>query len=135
MQKVNEILIADRNPHIRDFLRRELLDSGYNVRLAENGKELLNLIYSRIRIDLLVLDPDFPGVDTIDMARKIVDRVPQLPVVLFCIRGTDDISGFSAGKVVLVEKNGQSIEILKEVIQNILTDTCIHAPSSLKLQR
>jgi len=133
MEKVSEILIADRNPHIRRFLRRELADCGYNVRLVENGKDLLKLIYSRIRIDLLVLDPDFPGVDAIDMARKIVDRVPQLPVVLFCIRGDDDISDFNAGNVFLVEKNGQSIEILKAVIQDILTG--IHAPSSLNLHR
>ncbi|MEE4112575.1 MAG: response regulator, partial [Desulfobacteraceae bacterium] len=107
MGKGNKILIADRNPHIRGFLRRELEASGYNVSLVKNGKELLNLIYSRIRIDLLVLDPDFPGVESIEMARKIVSRIPQLPVVLFCIRGNEDISDFHEGNVFLVEKNGQ----------------------------
>jgi CheY-like chemotaxis protein len=121
MEKVNQILIADRNPHIRDFLRRELAACGYHVRLVENGKELLKLIYSRNRIDLLVLDPDFPGVDAIEMARKIVDRIPQLPVVLYCIRESDDIPDFKAGNIFFVEKNGHSIEILKEVIQDILT--------------
>jgi CheY-like chemotaxis protein len=132
MGKSNSILIADRNPHIRDFLKRELVACGYNIRHVQNGKELLKLIYSRSRIDLLVLDPEVPGVEATEMARKIVDRIPQLPVVLFYTRGNDDISDFNAGNVFLVEKNGQSIEILKAVIQEILTDPGIHAPSSLK---
>lgn len=127
MEKTNEILIADRNPHIRGFLRRELAACGYNVRLVENGKELLKLIYSRMRIDLLVLDPDFPGVDVIDMARKIRDRIPQLPVVFYCIRGTDNLTDFNTGNIFHVEKNGQSIEILKETIQRILTGAGIDA--------
>ena len=135
MEKVNEILIADRNPHIRGFLKRELSACGYNVRLAENGKALLRLLYSCIRIDLLVLDPDFPGVDANVLARKIVDRVPQVPVVLYCIRGADDLTDFTAGNVFHVEKNGQSIEILKEVINAILIGSGIHAPFSLKKQR
>ena len=121
MKKTNTILIADRNRHIRGFLRRELAACGYHVRLVENGKELLKMIYSRTRIDLLVLDPDFPGVDAIDMPRKIADRIPQLPVVLYCIRGTDNLSDFDAENVFHVEKNGQSIELLKAAIQNILT--------------
>ena len=123
MQKANTILIADRNPHIRGFLRRELAACGYHVRLVENGKELLKLMYSRTRIDLLVLDPDFPGVDVIDMARKIADRIPQLPVVLYCILGADNTTDFEAENVFQVEKNGQSIETLKATLQSILTDT------------
>ena len=135
MGKNNSILIADRNPHIRDFLRRELEACGYHVRLVKNGKELLKLIYSRSGIDLLVLDPDFPDVETIEMARKIVDRIPQLPVVLFSIGGNDDISAFNAGNIFRVEKNGQSIDILKAVIQDIIEDTGTPAPSPLKLKR
>lgn len=123
MERVNEVLIADRNPHIRAFLKRELSACGYNVRLAENGKALLKLLYGRVRIDLLVLDPDFPGVDANVIARKIVDRVPQLPVVLYCIRGTENITDIVSGNVFHVEKNGNSVEILKEVIQKILSDT------------
>ncbi len=135
MWKNNSILIADRNPHIRDFLRRELTACGYNIRQVQNGKELLKLIYSRNRIDLLVLDPEVPGVEAIELARKIVDRIPQLPVVLFYTRGNDDISEYNAGHVFLVEKNGQSIDTLKAVIQDILIDPGIHEPSSLNPER
>ena len=130
MGKSNKILIADRNPHIRDYLRRELAACGYNVRQVENGKELLKLLYSHTRFDLLVLDPEVPGLEAIEMAHKIVDRIPQLPVVLFYTRGNEDISDYNAGNIFLVEKNGQSIDILKAVIQDILTDPGIHASPS-----
>ena len=131
MWKNNSILIADRNPHIRDFLRRELTACGYNIRQVQNGKELLKLIYSRNRIDLLVLDPEVPGVEAIELARKIVDRIPQLPVVLFYTRGNDDISEYNAGHVFLVEKNGQSIEILKALIRFALRCLMTSGPSSI----
>ena len=137
MESEKTILIAERNPHIRNFLRRELAACGYNVRLAENGKELLKtLMYSRTRIDLLVLDPDFPGVDAIEMARKTVGRIPQLPVVLHCIGGTDNPSDFDAeNSLYYVEKDGQSIETLKAAIQNIFSSTGIDASPSAKRQR
>jgi DNA-binding NtrC family response regulator len=122
MDKPYKILIADRNPHIRKFLRRELDDFGYEVRLIENSKDLLRQVYSRARVDLLIFDPDFPGVDTKDTFRKILDRIPQLPVVLYCVRGTENIDDYCGGSVFLVEKNGNSIEVLKETIQTVLLD-------------
>ena len=35
VQKTSTILIADRNPHVRSFLQREMGREGYRVRLAE----------------------------------------------------------------------------------------------------
>lgn len=121
MDKTYTILIADRNPHIREFLRRELDAFGYQVRLVENGKDLLEQVYSRMRLDLLIFDPDFPGVEPTDTFRKILDRIPQLPVVLYCVRGTENIDAYAGGNVCLVEKNGQSVEVLKATIQSILS--------------
>jgi CheY-like chemotaxis protein len=121
------ILIADRNPHIREFLRRELISLGCTVRLAENGKDLLKQVYSSKRVDLLIFDPDFPGMEPTDSFRKILDRIPQLPVVLYCVRGTDNIEDYAGGNVRLVEKNGQSIEVLKKTIQTILSGVPVHS--------
>jgi CheY-like chemotaxis protein len=135
MGKSNTILIAERNPNIRRFLRRELSACGYRVFNVENTKELLKLIYGRRRIDLLVLDPDFPGMQPIETASKIANRIPQLPVVLFSILGNDDISAFGKGNIFLVEKNGRSIDTLKAVIQDILKANDPSGPASLKRKR
>lgn len=135
MGKGKTIIVADRNPHIRRFLERELSACGYHVRQVENAKDLLKLIYSHHRIDLLVLDPEFPGMEAAETAKKILNRIPQLPVILFSTPGDHDISAFNAGDFFLVEKNGPSIDILKAAIQDILKDTGIHSPSSLKWRR
>lgn len=133
MKKAYVILIADRNPHVREFLRRELDAYGYTVRLVENGKELLNQVYSRMQVDLLIFDPDFPSVEPIDTFQKILNRVPQLPVVLYCVPGTENIVDYAGRNVYLIEKNGQSIEVLKETIQFVLSRTTVN--SSLQRRR
>lgn len=126
MKTTGEILIADRNPHVREYLRRELAAFGYRVRLVENGQTLLKLFNSPIHIDLLVLDPDFPGVDPMDLLQHTADRVPRLPVVLHGIHGSDRISDLEPETVFYVEKNGHSVEILKAVIKKILRGREIH---------
>lgn len=117
METTKTILIADRNPHIRDFLRRELAGCGYRVHSVDNAADLLRLIYSDSGIDLLVLDPDIPCLDAPELANKIIDRIPQLPVVLHSVPGSNAISIFNASHVVFIEKNGGSVELLKRTIQ------------------
>ena len=122
MTDAPEILVADRNPRVRRFLKRELTAAGYHVRLVANGKELLELVYSGLRIDLLVLDPDFPCRDAIALSRRILARIPQLPVILHCVHAYDELHAFAGGHVVHIEKNGGSIEILKATIDRILAE-------------
>ena len=38
------ILIADRNRHVREFLRRELMAEDYCVEVAKDGREVLLMI-------------------------------------------------------------------------------------------
>lgn len=120
MKPGKTILIADRNPHIRKFLRRELCGSGHRVRSVDSARDLLQIIYSDISIDLLVLDPDFPLMDTGELARKIFDRIPPIPVVLHCVQSADELLCFDEDNAVHIEKNGHSVEILKETIHRIL---------------
>ena len=119
-ETANKILIADRNPRIREFLRRELAANGHRVRSVNNARDLLKVIYSDNRIDLLILDPDFPYMDAVELAHKIIDRIPQIPVVLHCIHGAGDLSGFDGANAVHIEKNGHSVEVLKETIRRLL---------------
>jgi CheY-like chemotaxis protein len=117
-----KILVADRNPHIRKFLKRELAAAGYNVWIAENAKELLKHVYGHKQINLLVLDPDFPGIDATDLYQKLAVQLPQLSVVLHGISRTDDHFDGAGNSVLRIEKNGSSVEVLKQTIRDILTD-------------
>lgn len=128
MKTTGEILIADRNPHIREYLRRELAAFGYHVRLVENGQALLRLFNSPVHIDLLVLDPDFPGLEPTDLFQYTNGRFPRLPVVLHGFQGSDRISGVNPGSVYYVEKNGHSVEILKAIINKLLSTSGAPVP-------
>ncbi len=123
MKKAYKILIADRNSHVREFMRREMLAEGYSVQLAENGREVLKWAYNRESADLLILDPDLPDAEESLLLKKLKQRIPYLPVVLHTF-----LSDYlSAAKIInpteFVEKGGSSIEKLKKVVNEILNKT------------
>jgi DNA-binding NtrC family response regulator len=123
MQKEFNLLIVDRNPHIRNFLKREFQSEGYNIQLAKNGRELMDLIYSSAPIDLVIIDPDIPDVSQPKLIKSLEDRVPTLPFVIHSdlfvyLESTSHIS-----KAMFVPKRGSSSEILKYVVWNLLKES------------
>ncbi len=124
MKAEKTILIADRNPHVREFLRRELSVADYHVRLAENGKDLLSVIYEDIGIRLVILDPDFPDTDRQGLLDKLQNRLPLLPVILHTY--ASDCDGLNLAEMfslaVIIEKSGDSVEQLKKAVFDILDE-------------
>lgn len=114
------ILIADRNSHVREFLKREMLEEGYRVRLAENGRDVLKWVYHHEPLDVLILDIDLPDVDELSLSKGLQDRIPALPVVVHTYLSDYDISSTVWNTAVFVEKKGNSVERLKKVIFDIL---------------
>lgn len=115
-----DILIADRNPHVREFLRRELAREGYRVRIARSGKELIQVVYHEEIIGLLILDPDLPDVEISLTMRKLKNRIPFLPVVIHTHASDWEENGYGLRHVVFVEKRGNSVERIKAVALEIL---------------
>jgi DNA-binding response OmpR family regulator len=77
-----KILIADRNRHVREFLRRELTAEGYQVEVARDGRELLSKINGEDPPHLLILDLEIPYLDELQVWEQIKDCHPPLPVVI-----------------------------------------------------
>ena len=119
MQEKFKILIADRNPHVRELLRREMTAEGYLVRLAENGHEVLKWAFKRDRFDLVILDPDLPDADELPILKKLQNRVPVLPVIVHAFLSIYDKPSETDGSF-FVEKRGSSIENLKKAVYSIL---------------
>ncbi len=122
------LLIADRNPHVREFLKRELLVEGYHIRLASTGREILEYM-SGVQPDILILDPDMPDIADISLIERIHRMYPQMPVVVHSLM-TDIVHQLDdAHPIVFVEKQGSSIDHLKQAIKGILD------PSSSKFKK
>ncbi|OPX41416.1 MAG: hypothetical protein B1H13_02235 [Desulfobacteraceae bacterium 4484_190.3] len=120
MREESKILVADRNRHVREFLKRELMSEGYRVRLAKNGKEVMRWIDYHEPFDLLIIDPNLPDEAELKVLEKLMDYVPSIPVVIhsYCL----DYSTRPAisGSTVFVEKSGSSVEVLKKVVIEVL---------------
>jgi DNA-binding NtrC family response regulator len=122
MVKEFTILISDRNRNIREYLKREFEADGFRVRLAKSAREVLEWIYQNIPIDLVILDPELPGVDNIPLLEKISDRVPILPIVVHSFSPDYCNQTNGSASVHFVEKKGSSIEYLKKEIFRLLND-------------
>ncbi|MFO7685865.1 MAG: response regulator [Desulfobacterales bacterium] len=121
MSTLKHILIADRNPHVRKFLKRELEAEGYRVQLAESGVELLKWVFHPHPLDLVILDPDLPDTVAHQLMNKLKNRKPPLPVVIHAFLSDYAAAPDTLDADAFVEKGGNSIESLKKAIRNLKT--------------
>ncbi|MGA8573547.1 MAG: response regulator [Desulfobaccales bacterium] len=114
-----KILIADRNRHIREFLRRELRSDGYRVELAGDGREVLNLLESIEPPHLLILDLEIPYLDELEIWARLHDRQPPLPVVIHTFLPEDPTRSTFPLAAAFLEKKGNT-DHLKAVLAEVL---------------
>jgi DNA-binding NtrC family response regulator len=110
------ILIADRNPHVRKLLQREMIAEGYRVRLADNAGEVLKWAFHQEPLNMIIVDPDLPGADEKKMLHHLLDRIPALPMVVHSYPSEFNNGLNAMDDVVFVQKGGSSIERLKQVV-------------------
>ena len=81
------ILVIDDEAAIRDSLRMILEYDGYDTLLARSGQEGLERV-ARDRPDLVLLDVKMPGLDGLEVLRKLRELDELLPVVMISGHGT-----------------------------------------------
>lgn len=113
------LLVADRNRHVRELLRRELLEEGYSVELAKDSQEVMAILGGSRNPDLLILDLDIPNLAGVSMLESLLERKPALPVVIHTLEA--ESAGMPSLKDVAawVEKSGDT-DRLKRVIHDVL---------------
>ena len=117
------LLIADRNPHVRMFLQREMTAAGYRVRLADNAREVLKWAFHRGPLDLIILDTDLPDADEAHVLEHLLNRIPVLPVVVHTYPPEHGSNSNAMNDVIFVEKRGSSVGRLKQVVHEPLVDS------------
>jgi DNA-binding NtrC family response regulator len=119
MNKNTVILIAERNPRIRNLIKRDLMIEGYNVFTVENVLQLKNWFCMRRRPDILVIDPELPGSEAYDMWGILAEN-PELPVIIHCLRVDEWVEQAGQRPFEVVEKNSNSISFLIQRIKQIV---------------
>jgi len=92
------ILVVDDERPLRDVLRRALTLGGYEVRLAEDGLEGLAEVNNGAP-DAVVLDIGMPGVDGLEVCRRLRAQGNRVPILMLTARDAvaDRIDGLDAG--------------------------------------
>ncbi|RJF78366.1 DNA-binding response regulator [Azospirillum cavernae] len=86
------VLIVDDEPPIRRFLRTSLTAQGYDIVEAEDGVKALDEV-RRMSPDVLVLDLGLPGMDGLEVIRRLRGGGATLPIIVLSSRADE------AGKV------------------------------------
>jgi DNA-binding response OmpR family regulator len=90
-------LIVEDEAEIADYLRRGLAFEGYVVELADDGHAALVAARDRPP-DLVILDLMLPGLDGLEVARRI-RAVDDLPIIMLTARDAvaDRVAGLESG--------------------------------------
>ena len=75
------ILLVDDEEGIQLLYREEFEEEGFEVTTAYNGEEALKQ-FSQELPDLVILDINMPGMNGIEVLRRMKEINPNLPVIL-----------------------------------------------------
>ena len=92
------ILVVDDEPAVRTSLERALRMAGYDVQLAEDGERALDVLAAG-RHDAVVLDVAMPGVDGLQVCRRLREAGDRTAVLMLTARDAvdDRVAGLDAG--------------------------------------
>ncbi len=114
------VLVVDDDPTVSDVVRRYLERADFEVTLAADGPAALDAVATR-RPDLVVLDLMLPGIDGLEVCRRLRERDPDLPIVMLTALGdeADRVVGLSLGADDYVTKPFSPRELVLRV-QSVL---------------
>jgi DNA-binding response OmpR family regulator len=93
----HRILIVEDEAEIADYLRRGLTFEGFTVEIASDGPSALSAARDRPP-ELVVLDLMLPGIDGLEVARRI-RSVDDVPIIMLTARDAvaDRVAGLESG--------------------------------------
>jgi two-component system alkaline phosphatase synthesis response regulator PhoP len=96
----NNILVVEDEKDIQELVRYNLAKEGYQVTLADSGEEGLKTVQS-LCPDLVVLDLMLPGVDGLEVCRRMKNDplTADIPIIMLTAKGdeSDIVAGLELG--------------------------------------
>jgi two-component system KDP operon response regulator KdpE len=91
------ILLVDDEASLRQVLRARLIARGYSIHEASSGEEALRTV-PVVQPDVIILDVGLPGIDGIEVTRRLRPSV-QTPIIILSVHAmeSDKIAALDAG--------------------------------------
>jgi len=116
------ILIADSSAVVRSILAQELVRSGTEVSLCDDGEQAFDLAISH-DFDLVIADANLPKIEGIELCKRLKahQHTQQVPVVILNSLDTEEAMrrGYQAGACACINKD-QSRDALLEAIHSVM---------------
>jgi DNA-binding response OmpR family regulator len=113
-----KILIVDDDLHIQRLYKEEFEDEGYEVVVASNGQEAIEM-FEKESPDIVTLDILLPDVDGIRVLRQMKEKNPKIPVIMSTAYDYRDDFAVWASEAYIVKSS--DLDELKIMIKKLLT--------------
>src|SRR5262245_9470837 len=121
----SRVLVVDDTPANIQMLSTTLKGEGYQVSVATNGKQALE-VSARVHPDLILLDVMMPEMDGFETCRRLKadEHSRQIPVIFLTAKTetADIVQGFELGAVDYVAKPFNAHELLARVSTHLTMD-------------
>jgi DNA-binding response OmpR family regulator len=114
---MTRVLLAEDDQAISEPLARALRREGYGVEVCEDGPGALESATGGTPVDLVVLDIGLPGMDGLEVCRRLRTEGSGVPVLVLTARTdeVDTVVGLDAGADDYVTKPFRLAELLARV--------------------
>ena len=115
MSRPFRVLVVDDEPQIRRVLRLALTSQGFDLRVAADGESALDTLRDWPP-DLVVTDLSMPGVDGLELCRRI-RQTSAVPIIVLSVKGEErtKVAALDAGADDYVTKPFGMDELLARV--------------------
>jgi DNA-binding response OmpR family regulator len=113
-----KILVIDDDQHIQRLYKEEFEEEGYEVVIASNGQEAIDLFNSE-NPDIVTLDILLPDIDGIRLLRQMKEKNPKVPIIMSTAYDYRDDFAVWASEAYIVKSS--DLDELKATIKKLVS--------------
>ena len=120
MMEMKKVLIVDDETNMCSIIRDILVEDGYEVMVAGNGREALGVVQKTVP-DLIITDINMPCMSGLDLLREVKNLHPQIQFIIMTAFGELEtyLKAMNNGAFDYITKP-LNIEMLKIMVAKIL---------------